>query len=178
MYSHLCLRMGSVGGSQSWTSGRKSSSPTANFRTASNFDLNFGGVGSGGWPFFVWTCSGRGNLGGWLSDSVCRDTKSVSRDFESVIPCDFEAVSRDSDNDSRDLMILAIIFLTSSGVFFSHFVSSSIKMEMTWIGRTISGVLLRSRGGSSPIMIAVADVFPLPAVPNSNTLDTKVTVWP
>ena len=75
-------------------------------------------------------------------------------------------------------MISATILITSSGVFFTYFVSSLIKTVMTWTGRTISGVLSQTEGGSSPIMTAVADVFPLPALPNSSILNTKVTIWP
>jgi len=49
---------------------------------------------------------------------------------------------------------------------------------MTWIGRAISEVLVRTGGGSSPIMMAVTDVFPLPAMPKRSTLAMEVRIKP
>ena len=161
MYSHLCSRMGSEGGLQCWTSDRKSSSFRTDFRTRSISDLSFGG-----WPSFGWTYLS------WEGFVFC-DFELVFSDLESVC-CN----SRVPVDDSRERMISATILRTSSGVFFSHLMSFLIRTVITWTGRTISGVLVRMEGGSSPIMIVVADVFPLPAMPNSSTLAMEVSIWP
>ena len=126
-------------------------------------------MGKGGWPSCGWTCLGRGGF----DRCVFCNFELVSRDFESVC-----ANSCISECNSRERMISATILRTSSRVFFSHLVSPSIKMVSTWTGRVISGVLVRMEGGSFPIRIAVADVFPLPAMPNSSTLAMEDAIWP
>ena len=84
----------------------------------------------------------------------------------------------DSCSDIREWMIWATVSRNSLFVLIFHCSSLLTSMNMTSMGLLMSGVLLQMEGGSTPSSAARADVLPLPAIPNSNTLSMARSKWP